>query len=62
MHPLLSTLHRSKAALENPQIEADYDVRSGMWMGTDGPVADDPNSMQSTKKNDLETGEDQKGQ
>lgn len=62
MHPLLSTLVRSKATPDVRPSAAEYDVASGLWMGVNGPVSDDPNRMPDTKKNDLETGEDQKGQ
>jgi len=62
MHPLLSTVRRSKAAPNVRPTDAIYDVPSGMWTGPNGPASDDPSRMPDTKKNDLETGEDQKGQ
>ncbi len=62
MHPLLSTVRRSKAAPHVRPTDAIYDVPLGMWLGPEGPVSDDPRRMPDTKKNDLETGEDQKGQ
>ena len=62
MHALFSTLRRSKAEPDVRPTDAVYDVPSGMWMGANGPVANELNRMPDTKKADLETGEDQKGQ
>ena len=63
MHPLLSTTRRSSALCDNayPQ-DAAYDFRSGMWTGPSGAICDDADRKMASKKNDLETGEDQKGQ
>lgn len=39
-----------------------YDFAAGVWRGPSGLLAYDPAIDQMSKKNDLETGEDQKGQ
>mgnify|MGYP001137650856 FL=1 len=42
---------------------ARYDVADGVWIGVAGEIlALDPRTDQQTKKMDVETGEDQKGQ
>lgn len=63
MHILLSRAARSPARDETPMPEgARYDVSSGLWEGDNGPLAYDPLTETKTKKMDIETGEDQKGQ
>jgi hypothetical protein len=43
--------------------DARYDFASGIWKGAGGEImAMDPALEQQTKKMDVETGEDQKGQ
>jgi hypothetical protein len=41
--------------------DADYQQAEGVWQGAKGPLAYDPDTDRVTKKNDVETGEDQKG-
>jgi hypothetical protein len=42
---------------------AHYDFADGVWVGASGEIlALDPRTDQQTKKMDVETGEDQKGQ
>ncbi|QNH75701.1 hypothetical protein GGD92_25530 [Pseudomonas protegens] len=53
-----TTEHRD---ISGPE-DATYDFDSGVWRNEAGLVAYDPRHAQSTKKNDIETGEDQKGQ
>lgn len=63
MHPLMQTTRRTAA---DPELgrpnDAAYDFSSGMWTGSKGPLCDDPEHIPQSKKNDMETGEDQKGQ
>jgi len=63
MHPLLETTRRTKAdpALGQP-MNAAYDFTTGMWNGPNGALCDDPDHIPQSKKADMETGEDQKGQ
>jgi hypothetical protein len=42
--------------------EAAYNFEAGAWIGQNGLVSLDPENEMTTKKNDLETGEDQKGE
>lgn len=61
MHPLLETTRVSVA--ENPAAwpdDAEYDLAGGVWKRTAG--GDDPYERPVSKKFDVETGEDQKGQ
>ena len=63
MHILRRTAVASVARDETPMpADAAYDTAIGVWRGADGPLALDPAFERSTKKNDVETGEDQKGQ
>jgi hypothetical protein len=63
MHPLLKTTVRSTVLVETVYpIGAEYDFASGVWQGSNGPVCEDKSTMPMSKKCDLETGEDQKGQ
>jgi len=59
-------LQREAKATELREIDgpsdAVYDFAAGVWRGKNGLIAYDPRHGQTTKKNDLETGEDQKGQ
>jgi hypothetical protein len=41
---------------------ASYDFSAGVWRGENGLLAYDQRNNATTKKNDIETGEDQKGQ
>lgn len=63
MHPLLASARRTpideKAARPKG---ATYDFASGVWHSQSGPLIVDPDSLPRTKKFDIETGEDQKGQ
>ncbi|MNV89538.1 hypothetical protein D3C71_1838410 [compost metagenome] len=63
MHVLRRTAVASKARDETPMpLDATYDTVAGVWRGRGGPLASDPAFERGTKKNDIETGEDQKGQ
>jgi hypothetical protein len=63
MHPLMKTTRRTLANNPSAQPEgADYDFAAGLWVLNGGALCDDPRQMPASKKNDLETGEDQKGQ
>lgn len=42
--------------------DAQYDFAAGVWRSTDGLTTFDSRYRTQTKKADLETGEDQKGQ
>lgn len=63
MHILRSRALESVARDETPMPEdAKYDVRAGVWRGDSGLLAYDVKQESITKKNDVETGEDQMGQ
>lgn len=63
MHPLMKTTRRTAARPNGIRpADATYDFASGMWSNADGPLCDDVRRMPDSKKNDVETGEDQKGQ
>lgn len=63
MHVLRSFALESVARDETPLPEgATYDARLGAWRGKSGLLAYDDMTDSVTKKNDYETGEDQKGQ
>lgn len=63
MHILLKGAVESEARDETPMpANADYDVALGAWRGKTGLLAYDPDTDRQTKKQDVETGEDQKGQ
>ena len=63
MHPLLMTTRRSAVDLDAAYPHgSNYDFVSGVWQGPNGLVCDDVSLTPQTKKADLETGEDQKGQ
>ena len=62
-HPLLATVRRTRAdtGAARPH-DAIYDFVGGIWIGPEGPLCDDPLHIPVSKKDDIETGEDQKGQ
>lgn len=63
MHILLTTALGTAIRDETPMPEgAEYDVVLGAWRGDNGLLAYDPDTDRVTKKQDIETGEDQKGQ
>lgn len=64
MHILQRLAVRTPARPETPMPNgASYDVAGGFWTGAAGePLALDPRLDRETKKMDVETGEDQKGQ
>lgn len=63
MHVLLTTALASTVRDEIPLPEgAKYDVALGAWRGDSGLLAFDPDTDRVSKKQDVETGEDQKGQ
>ncbi|WP_017958501.1 hypothetical protein [Rhizobium leguminosarum] len=63
MHVLLTTALVSTVRDEIPLPEgAKYDVALGAWRGDSGLLAFDPDTDRVSKKQDVETGEDQKGQ
>lgn len=63
MHPLLKTTVRSSAIMVlDHRSGSKYDFATGVWHGPNGPVCEDESTMPISKKNDIETGEDQKGQ
>ena len=62
MHPLMKTTKSSLA--DNPAAwpdDAEYDFAEGVWKRTANAV-DGPYDRPVSKKFDIETGEDQKGQ
>jgi len=64
VHILQRLALRTPARDETPMpTGARYDVADGVWIGVAGEIlALDPRTDQQTKKMDVETGEDQKGQ
>ena len=62
----MHVLQREAKATELREIDgpadAVYDFAAGVWRGNDGLIAYDSRYGRQTKKNDIETGEDQKGQ
>lgn len=63
MHPLLRHARRSLVNGEAVRpTNAIYDYVQGLWNGPNGPLCDDPPNLPQSKKFDVETGEDQKGQ
>ena len=62
MHILQRIAKTTKVNGSGVPSNADYDVVAGVWRGQEGLIAFDPESEMTTKKNDLETGEDQKGE
>jgi hypothetical protein len=63
MH-ILRKLAKSTRINTQPNLTgARYDVLGGAWKNSDGGLsADDRDKERTTKKNDVETGEDLKGQ
>lgn len=63
MHPLMKTTKRSLIDYNAAYpINAEYDFSHGVWRGENGLICDDESQIPQSKKFDLETGEDQKGQ
>lgn len=63
MHALLRTTRRSAAQPSGVRpVDAEYEFAKGIWVGSGGPLCNDPDHMPQSKKADIETGEDQKGQ
>lgn len=63
MHILRRLALVSPARDETPLPNgARYDAALGAWRGESGLLAYDPDTDRTTKKQDVETGEDQKGQ
>ena len=63
MHALLKTTRRTLAQPHGVRPKnAAYDFEKGIWEGDFGPLCNDSNYIPQSKKNDIETGEDQKGQ
>lgn len=63
MHPLLQTTRRTSVQPNGVRpMNATYDFFRGLWIGPQGPLCCDSSHMPQSKKNDIETGEDQKGQ
>ena len=62
MHILQRIAKTTKVNGSGVPSNADYDIVAGVWRGQGGLIAFDPESEMTTKKNDLETGEDQKGE
>ncbi len=63
MHPLLALARRTPVDGRAPRpLDATYDVAAGCWRGRAGPLVEGPDDLPKTKKFDVETGEDQKGQ
>lgn len=63
MHPLLHTTRRTRAQPNGVRpVNATYDFLGGLWISPEGPLCCDPSHIPMSKKNDIETGEDQKGQ
>lgn len=51
-------VRRSVSGAHHPSNEYGYDAASGLWKSKDGSLPSAP----TTKKNDIETGEDTKGE
>lgn len=63
MHPLLRTARRTKIDVEICRpAAATYDFAGGVWRDVDGLLSNRPDQIPQTKKFDVETGEDAKGQ
>ncbi|MGV1793556.1 hypothetical protein [Rhizobium sp. A37_96] len=62
MHILQRVAKTTKANGNGLPPKAEYDIVAGVWRSQEGLVAFDPENEMTTKKNDLETGEDQKGE
>ncbi|MDB5801744.1 MAG: hypothetical protein JWL63_2683 [Rhodocyclales bacterium] len=62
MHILERTAKPTKLNEERSPEGAVYCFEAGVWRGAEGLITYDPRHGKATKKNDVETGEDQKGQ
>lgn len=63
MHPLLALARRTPIDERAVRpVGATYDFAAGIWQGEAGPLIKGPYDLPKTKKFDVETGEDQKGQ
>jgi hypothetical protein len=62
-HPLIDRAKRGSYR-EKPEMpaEARYDESSGLWIAFGASLARNADPKQQTKKFDVETGEDQKGE
>lgn len=63
MHPLIRTARRTKVDEElcRPK-SATYDFAGGVWRDSGGLLSNAPGRIPQSKKFDIETGEDAKGQ
>lgn len=62
MHVLQRKAKATNLNKAHEPTDASYDFATGVWHGKHGLIAYDKRRDASTKKNDVETGEDQKGQ
>ncbi|WP_062490011.1 hypothetical protein [Labrenzia sp. CP4] len=62
MHVLQREAKATKLGKIAVPADAEYDFAAGVWRNNEGLIAYDTRCDIQTKKNDLETGEDQKGQ
>lgn len=62
MHILQMKAKKSQANGSCYPEAATYDFEAGAWINEEGMVAFQEGSELATKKNDIETGEDQKGE
>lgn len=62
MHILQRKAKTYRANGDGQPKDAVYDFLAGVWRSQNGVVAFQDGAPPSTKKNDLETGEDQKGE
>ncbi len=62
MHILQLKAKRYRVNGNGQPLDATYDFVAGVWRNRKGIVAFQEGSAPASKKNDLETGEDQKGE
>lgn len=62
MHILQRKAKATKLNGNGLPLDATYDTERGLWNNKSGILSFDPQNEMTTKKNDLETGEDQKGE
>ncbi|WP_041345175.1 hypothetical protein [Nitrobacter winogradskyi] len=62
MHILQRKAKKYQASGNGQPTDATYDFSAGVWRNQSGVVAFQNGGAPSTKKNDIETGEDQKGE
>ncbi len=62
MHFLQTKAKKYQANGDGQPKDATYDFSAGVWRNRNGLVAFQDGNDSVTKKNDLETGEDQKGE